>query len=81
MDFFSMLFGKATDPSGSDTEALEMLIDESGVFENDGLTLVEKVRQLINIAKNGVTKNFLKSSDGFILKDVNGIYLMPKESD
>ena len=65
----------------TEMDAIEDLIDNSGVLEDKNITLIEKVRLLLNAVKGDITKNFLKSSDGFTLTDTNGIYLMPKEDE
>jgi hypothetical protein len=65
----------------SKLDVLNAMIDESGIFESNEFTLMEKVSRLIDMVKNGTIKSFLTSSDGFVLTDINGLYLTPKESD
>lgn len=73
----------------TEMDALEDLIDNSGVLDSTDGTATEKVQQLIDIIKNyqnnnpevDISENVLKSSDGYTLKDKDGLYLTTKESE
>jgi hypothetical protein len=68
---------------------LETLIDNSGVLEENEYTLTQKVQKLIDLIKeyqndnpeSAVPENILKSLEGYLLKDKDGLYLTPKESE
>jgi hypothetical protein len=68
---------------------LETLIDSSGVLEDAEGTVMEKVQNLIDLIKEYqkdspetiVPENVLKSLEGYLLKDKDGLYLIPKESE
>jgi hypothetical protein len=70
---------------------LETLIDNSGVLDSTEGSLSEKIEQLINMVKNNespsepsepdILENYLKSSEGYVLKSNDGMYLIEKESE
>jgi hypothetical protein len=73
----------------TEIDALEDLIDNSGVLEDTEGSVSEKIERLINIVKNNenpseppepdISENYLKSSEGYVLKSNDGMYLTPKE--
>lgn len=73
----------------SDIEELEDLIRNSGLFEEGEYTLTEKIQRLIDMIKEyqnnnpeiSVPENILKSLEGYLLKDKDGLYLTTKESE
>ena len=74
---------------GDDAKEIEVLIDESGVLEENEYTLIEKVQQLIDMIKEyqnanpeeTIPENVLRTLEGYLLKDKNGLYLTTKESE
>lgn len=73
----------------TEIDALEDLIDNSGVLEENGYTLTQKVQKLIDLIKEyqnnnpeiSVPKSILKSLEGYLLKDKDGLYLTTKENE
>jgi hypothetical protein len=74
---------------GAELEAIETAIDNSGVLEENEYTLTQKVQKLIDLIKeyqnenpdSTISEDILKSLEGYLLKDKDGLYLTPKESD
>jgi hypothetical protein len=70
------------------TEEIKNLIDNSGVLEENEYTLTQKVQKLIDLIKeyqndnpeSAVPENILKSLEGYLLKDKDGLCLTTKES-
>jgi phosphosulfolactate synthase (CoM biosynthesis protein A) len=74
---------------GAELEVIETAIDNSGVLEENEYTLTQKVQKLIDLIKEyqnenpetTVPENVLKSLEGYLLKDKDGLYLTLKESE
>jgi hypothetical protein len=73
----------------TEIDNLETLIDNSGVLGENEYTLTQKVQNLIDLIKeyqnenpdSTISEDILKSLEGYLLKDKDGLYLTPKESD
>lgn len=73
----------------TEIDNLEDLIRNSGLFEEGEYTLTEKIQRLIDMIKEyqnnnpeiSVPESILKSLEGYLLKDKDGLYLTTKENE